>query len=244
MKRKEWSKANSSFQKSRSRSGSRAHLHCNGKLKSKESWIPEATRQRMMKRELAVVKENLELKEKCQNTRSALKTRDARGVQQNRSNHINSLERSLSKEKYGIERRKSCGLCCSTFLPINLVMTVPLKAVFDIRDSWADKYDSNGISNIRMNPNLRRPPACYNQTRVCVFCAQLFNHQQEKYRPSCEAKKAEMQKVKEWEEEVRQKTINDPLSQVEKERQEEVSELARALEDNELNYSGKCLEKY
>ena len=137
-----------------------------------------------------------------------------------------SLERSLSKEKFGIEQRKPCGLCCVKFLPVNLVLAVPLKAVLDIRDSWGDKFDPEGSRRVRVNPNLRKAPACYNSTRVCAFCAQLFDQQQEAYRPSWEAKEAEKERLKDLEEAARRKVENDPLSQIEKERD---AELNRAL---------------
>ncbi len=186
-----------------------------GKHKSKESWIPEEIRQKMFKRELAVAMVNFEAKETCNSSMKHIAQRDS-----------DSLERSLSKEKFGIEHRKPCGLCCVKFLPVNLVLAVPLKAVLDIRDSWGDKFDPEGSRRVRVNPNLRKAPACYNSTRVCAFCAQLFDQQQEAYRPSWEAKEAEKERIKDLEEAARRKVENDPLSQIEKERD---AELNRAL---------------
>ena len=186
-----------------------------GKLKSRESWIPEEIRQKMVKRDLAVAMENYESNETC--LQSSLKDQKHRNV--------DSLSRSLCKEKFGIEQRKDCGLCCARFLPVNLVLAVPLKAVLDIRDSWGDKYDPEGSHRVRVNPNLRKAPACYNSTRVCAFCAQLFDQQQETYRPSWEAKEAERERQREIEEAAHWKVVNDPLSQIEKEREEEVSVL-------------------
>jgi hypothetical protein len=192
--------------------------HSDGKHKSKESWIPEEIRQKMLKRELAVAMVNFEAKETCNSSMKHITRRNS-----------DSLERCLSKEKFGIEQRKSCGLCCVKFLPVNLVLAVPLKAVLDIRDSWGDKYDPEGSRRVRVNPNLRKAPACYNSTRVCAFCAQLFDQQQDTYRPSWEAKEAEKERIKDLEEEAQRKVENDPLSQIEKERDAEVNELTQAL---------------
>lgn len=192
--------------------------HSDGKQRSRESWIPEEIRQKMMKRDLTVAMVNFEAKETCISSIKNISQRNS-----------NSLERSLSKEKFGIEQRKSCGLCCVRFLPVNLILAVPLKAVLDIRDSWGDKFDMEGSRRVRVNPNLRKAPACYNSTRVCAFCAQLFDRQQETYRPSFEAKEAEKERLKDLEEAAKRKVENDPLSQIEKERNAEVNELTRSL---------------
>ena len=191
--------------------------HSEGQHKSKESWIPEEIRQKMLKRDLAVAMVNFEAKETCMSSMNS--------TQRN----SDSLERSLSKEKFGIEQRKHCGLCCLKFLPVNLVLAVPLKAVLDIRDSWGDKFDSEGSRRVRVNPNLKKAPACYNSTRVCAFCSQLFDRQQETYRPSWEAKEAEKERQNNLEEAAKQKVENDLLSQIEKEKSLEVNELTRSL---------------
>ena len=192
--------------------------HSDGKSRSKESWIPEEIRQKMLKRELSVAMVNFEAKETCNMSMKHI-TRE----------NGDSLERSLSKEKFGIEQRKPCGLCCMKFLPVNLVLAVPLKAVLDIRNSWGDKFDPEGSRSIRVNPNLRKAPACYNSTRVCAFCAQLFDQQQDTYRPSFEAKEAEKERLRDLELEAQRKIENDPLSQIEKERDAEVTELNRVV---------------
>lgn len=192
--------------------------HSDGKPRSKESWIPEEIRQKMLKRELSVAMVNFEAKETCNMSMKHI-TRE----------NGDSLERSLSKEKFGIEQRKPCGLCCMKFLPVNLVLAVPLKAVLDIRNSWGDKFDPEGSRSIRVNPNLRKAPACYNSTRVCAFCAQLFDQQQDTYRPSFEAKEAEKERLRDLELEAQRKIENDPLSQIEKERDAEVTELNKVV---------------
>lgn len=192
--------------------------HSDGKPRSKENWIPEEIRQKMLKRDLAVAMVNFEAKETCNTSIKHITQR---------SN--DTLERSLCKEKFGIEQRKPCGLCCRKFLPVNLVLAVPLKAVLDIRDSWGDKFDPEGTKRVHVNPNLRKAPACYNSTKVCAFCAQLFDQQQETYRPSFEAKEAEKERLKSLEEAARKKVENDPLSQIDKERDAEVDELTKSL---------------
>ena len=209
--------------------------------KSIENWIPEEFRSQMLKRNLAIAKENYE---SCylnnlsfSSRRNMNHTTNDNGIL-SKSKHKNRtptnkgedeenkqdliLARSLSKEKYGIEQRKPCGLCGLKFLPLNLVMAVTFKAVLDIRDSWGDKYDPEGRKHVMVNPNLRKAPACYNQTRVCAFCSQLFDQQQDHYRPSWEAKEAEKERIRRNEEDARRKILNDPLSQMEKERIEQI----------------------
>lgn len=199
---------------------------------SSENWIPHHIRSRMLQRDLAVAKQNLIEMDIYRNStlRSAgvgSSSTSSSNVDPNHNNKVTELERSLSKEKYGIEQRRKCGLCELHFLPINLVMAIPLKAVFDIRASWGNKYDPDGLKKIRVNPNLRKAPACYNETRVCAFCAQLFDKQQEKYRPSWEAKEEEQRRLRDIEEKRRQKILSDPLAQLQKERMEFIEELKK-----------------
>ena len=190
---------------------------------SNHNWIPEDIRRRMISRDLNLAKENRELEEIC---------RASSGLKElkRRKSTLATLERCRSKEKYGIERRRPCGLCGFPFLPINLIMAVPLKAVLDIRDSWGDRYDPGGQDRVRVNPNHRRAPACYDQTRVCAFCSQLFDRQQDAYRPSWEAREAERDRMREEEEEAMQRVMSDPLAQIQRGRKEE---LTRALHMSE-----------
>ena len=171
----------------------------NRRCSSRESWIPENIRRKMVQRDFSVAKINQHSREKYRVSRiknlSKLKP--------------NTLERSISKEKYGIEQRKACGLCYRQFLPENLVLAVTLKAILDLRETWGTRYDPD-ISRIKINPNLKRAPLCYNETRVCVFCAQLFDNQ-EMYRPSWKAKQAEQRRLKIEQEALLQKIAADPL---------------------------------
>ena len=116
--------------------------------------------------------------------------------------------------------------------PKSYPKALPSKLFLDIRDSWGDKYDPEGSIRVRVNPNLRKAPACYNSARVCAFCSQLFDRQQERYRPSWEAKEAEKERVREMEEAAHWKIVNDPLSQIDKDR---VEELTKEL----IEYEGK-----
>ena len=122
-------------------------------------------------------------------------------------------------------KKVPCGLCCMKFLPVNLVLSVPLKAVLDIRDSWGTKFDPEGAKKVRVNRNLRKAPLCYDEVKVCGFCAQLFHYQQDKYRPSWEAKEAERIKSKEAQEAMQRKAYWDPLTTTENQREEEMKEL-------------------
>lgn len=167
---------------------------------SRESWIPENIRRKMVQREFSVAKINYQYREKFR-----LKQKNQHKFEPS------TLERSKSKEKYGIAQRKPCGLCNRTFLPENLVLAVTLKAILDLRETWGTKYDPDSAA-IKINPNLKRAPLCYNETRVCVFCAQLFDNQ-EMYRPSWKAKQAERRRTQIEQDELMQKISDDPLVQ-------------------------------
>ena len=179
----------------------------------------------MVQRDLAVAKRNLEFHELHHRSLASSLT-DSEG---NGTDGTFPLERSRAKEKFGLEQRKPCGLCCMLFLPVNLVMAVPLKAVFDMRGSWRNKFDPEGQAcGVRVNPNLRRSPTCYDSTRVCAFCAQLFDQQQETYRPSWEAREAEKERARLEEEEARKNVMSDPLAQIDEERANDIKDATNA----------------
>jgi hypothetical protein len=172
----------------------------------------------MLQRDLSVAKQNLEFNSMYQQLSLSFSIREHKGGVGTEGS--SPFERSLTKEKFGLATRKPCGLCCRLFLPINLVMAVPLKAVYDMRETWGDKFDPDGQTsrNVNVNPNLKRAPACYDRTRVCAFCSQLFDDQQEIYRPSFEAKEAERERSNEVERERNHEVMSDPLKQVDEER--------------------------
>jgi hypothetical protein len=148
---------------------------------------------------------------------------------------MNALQ--LSKMKCGLklERERECGLCNTIYKPINLILAVPRKAVLDIRESWGEKYDPVGseklkadVSTIRL---LKLPStgAIYDEVRVCAFCSQLFEKQQENYRPSWEAREADRILKEANERERLEKARWDPLKTVEVEREKENEEWREAI---------------
>jgi len=169
--------------------------------KNIEKWIPQDIRIDLVRRDLLIVKEA-----------QASKERRSISTQRNlKSCSLDALERCKSREKFGIEQRKKCGLCNRSYLMENLILAVTLKACLDMRKSWGKKYDPEGSVRIKTNPNLTKPPACYNQTRVCAFCAQLFDNQ-DVYRPSCKAKEEAKRRASFEEEQLQRKIANDPLA--------------------------------
>ena len=96
-----------------------------------------------------------------QNFDSTVVRQEASSREANR-HKLNPLETCKSHEKFGLEKRMSCGLCLCTYLPVNLVLAVPLKAVLDIRDSWGKKFDPAGSIQVRVS-------AKYSSDRLLVF---------------------------------------------------------------------------
>ena len=181
---------------------------------SNQHWIPELVRTRQIRRDLSVAKQNVE---------TTMVREEAKELEASR-HKLNALELSKSKEKFGIEHKVACGCCCMQFLPLNLTLSVPLKAILDIRDSWGVKFDPKGASNVRINQNLRKAPLCYDEVKVCAFCSQLFMYQQEIYRPSWEAKEAEKTRLREEAEMSARKAYWDPLTTTENERKREMEQ--------------------
>ena len=178
------------------------------KAKSAENWIPENIRQGMVRRDIAVAKQNIE---------TTLVREEASASEMNR-HKLNALEKSQSRVKFGIDRKAKCGLCCMTFLPINLVLAVPLKAVLDMRSSWGKKFDPKfDVSMSRVNKNVQKGPMVYSSTSVCAFCAQLFAKQQDVYRPSWESKEKELKQVEDDKNRVQRNEYWDPLKKTEEE---------------------------
>ena len=203
------------FARTSSHSSSRS-----GKHRSNENWIPDQIREKMVQRDLSVAKRNLEFENMYQNSLSFTMSKG----KQEGADGVSPFQRNLTKEKFGLATRKQCGLCCRLFLPVNLVMAVPLKAVYDMRDTWGDKFDPSGQKSrtVNINPNLKRAPLCYDKTRVCAFCSQLFDNQQNTYRPSFEAKEAEKERASELERERTNAVMSDPLKRVDDERAHEI----------------------
>ena len=185
-----------------------SHTSSRGKCRSKENWIPDHVREKMVQRDLSVAKRNLEFSEMCKG---------------NSDRRMSPLEQNLTKEKYGLAVRTQCGLCCRLYLPVNLVMGLPQKAVHDMRETWGDRFDPAGQKSrtVCINPN-RHPSAMYDRTRVCAFCSQLFENQQDSYRPSFEMKEAERELANAAERERTAAVMSDPLKQLDRERAHEI----------------------
>lgn len=173
----------------------------------------------MVLRDLSVVTRNLEFNDMYQRSFSFASDGGADEL-----DGMSPFQQNLTKEKFGLASRKACGLCCRHFLPINLIMAVPLKAVFDMRDTWGAKFDPEGQKSraVNVNPNLKRAPMCYDKTRVCAFCSQLFHGEQEVYRPSFETKEAERELNNAVERERMHAIMSDPLKRMDDERSHEI----------------------
>ena len=203
---------------------------------SAENWIPEVTRMRSLHRDLAVAKENL----------LDIEVRETERSREMRRFCLSELEHAHAEESLGRKKKKRCGCCLQLFSYVNLPLSVSHKAIIDIRKSWVSAHASNSsmnekspsktrtngdgsrqtISNawIDEDERLSVVPRCYDEVRVCTFCAQFF-HALEKYRPSFDMVAHEAKRKAALEREKREKEYWDPLKMCEKDRQE-----AEALE--------------
>jgi len=179
-----------------------------GRVKlSRENWIPMDCRERMLQRDLAVTKSNVELMAK----RQVFVDTDER------HHRLSELEQNQTEERYGIKKKKKCGLCHLEYSLINLVLDVPMKAVRDLRNTWADEFATH--------PQHKKECArshkafAYDQVGVCVLCSQFFQlGQQDMYRPSYEKKVSEKQRKLRKEQEAAAKRYWDPVKQLEDDR--------------------------
>lgn len=99
------------------------------KTKSDEAWIPLDARKRIFERDLLVAKLNLEEEQQ----RAAFV--DARAKRLS----LSDLEQNKAEERYKLKRKKKCGLCFREYSVVNLVLSVPHKAIVDIQNTWAEK---------------------------------------------------------------------------------------------------------
>ena len=179
--------------------------------KSKESWIPFASRLDMIRRDLTVAKANIQ---QCAVHEEALARNQPRTTE---------LARAKAKSQYGQKRQLFCCLCEAPFELINLPFSISYKAVLDLRRSrgWKKK-PGKGVRDGRAVPacykrakeaalsggspgrgpqlgpdddpsdKMAAVPRCYDQVRVCKMCAQWFEDAAS-YRPTAEEKSARIE---------------------------------------------------
>jgi len=187
---------------------------------SSEAWIPADVRTRMLERDLTLLKHNMEVDH----------TRTKYIDTLNRHQSLTELEQNKAEERYRLKRTKKCGLCFREFSVVNLVLSVPQKAIIDLQNTWEEKFSWVVMTPAErekyQNPALLRPTLIYNEVRVCVYCAQFFqNNQQDVYRPSYESKMAERRMKATIAAEESARAYWDPLTTVERERKEELDRL-------------------
>eukprot|EP00903_Cladosiphon_okamuranus_P009424 g8987.t1 len=170
---------------------------------SHESWIPDDLRMKMMRRSMAVIKENvyesvaqdfLVRKEKKRSSRS-------------------ELEMIKTQEKFGTKHQRPCALCEQSFSEVNLVLAVPFKAIVDLRIAWQKTLpQAKGSTTCKTNTNrtMLVPPQCYNEVKVCAFCSQLF-HDPLGYRPTWEMELQSMRQQREQLAREKEREYWDPL---------------------------------
>eukprot|EP00752_Nemacystus_decipiens_P010623 g9461.t1 len=167
---------------------------------SHESWIPDDLRMKMMRRSMAVIKENvyesvaqdsLVRKEKKRSSRS-------------------ELEIVKTQEKFGTKHQRPCALCEQSFSEVNLVLAVPFKAIVDLRIAWQKTLPQAKGTTTKTNRTMLMPPQCYNEVKVCAFCSQLF-HDPLGYRPTWDMELQSMRKQREQLAREKEREYWDPL---------------------------------
>lgn len=137
---------------------------------SNENWIPEPIRFRSLHRELMTMKENLRSTVSFENDNK----RELKRFQ------TTDLQKALLEEELRMKKKLKCGCCLQIYSYCNLPLKIPVKAILDIRKKW-----SGGKSGWwdKEDERLAVVPRCYEGVRICRFCSQFFDVQEE-YRPS------------------------------------------------------------
>ena len=122
---------------------------------------------------------------------------------------------------------------------VNLPLVVTQKAVLDIRRKWSgltsdNVFGGNDNNESKKDSRLNAIPRCYDEVRVCVFCAQFFKDQNE-YRPSYEDIIYSEKKLIKDEIKAKEVQKNDPYLLVKKDRQLEVQLRQLELEKHDIN---------
>ena len=97
-----------------------------------------------------------------------------------RRQKLTDLEQNHAEELRGIARKKKCGLCLLEYSNVNLVLTVPYKAVVDIRTTWIEAY---GVREPQARPPLvvvvgdcGSLPESRSRVSACVWFATVLLH--------------------------------------------------------------------
>lgn len=194
------------------------------KTLSNQAWIPEGARTRMFERTMVMTKLIIEKEEKRTGYLDALA----------RKQSLSELEQNKAEERYQLKRTKRCGLCFREFSAVNLILSVPQKAIIDLQNTWLEKNPWIEMSEKErdkyQNPLLKRPTVLYNEVWCCVYCAQFFTkNQQDFYRPSYESKVAEKRDKAAHAAAEQARAFWDPLATVEQEKKTELEELERTV---------------
>ena len=183
---------------------------------SSENWVPEIARMKVIERHIAVAKETLK----------DIMIREITNERENKRLNVTDLQRARFEEQLGATKKIQCGSCCQKFLYVNLPLVVTQKAVLDIRRKWSgltsdNVFGGNDNNESKKDSRLTAIPRCYDEVRVCVFCAQFFKDQNE-YRPSYEDIVYSEKKLIKDEYKAKEIQKNDPYLLVKKDRQLEV----------------------
>lgn len=132
--------------------------------RSKESWIPWDVRFKMLRKNMAIQKEN------------ALGNAVWEDLLEKNEVDLDYLSIARSQEKYSGKNKKKCALCRLEFLNVNLPLKISFKAILDLRQKWGlHGGDDGGM--------LAKVPRCYDKVSICRYCAQFFQNTST-YRPS------------------------------------------------------------
>lgn len=167
--------------------------------------LPEAAFLKALDRDLKIARENL----------MEATVLEAEKLSKMRRSRMSELEKAHVEEDLGRIKKQKCGCCCLSFSLVNLTLSVTNKAVIDLRKSWQSR--ENPVPCLDVDERLSKAPRCYDEVRVCMFCAQFFQNQPS-YRPSFEAAAAEERRKAAEAKEIRDKQYWDPLKMCEKNR--------------------------
>lgn len=185
---------------------------------SSERWIPMDTRERMLRREFAETKISLD----------KLKARSDYEKADKKHHKLSELEQNGVEERYGIARKKPCGLCRMDYSRVNLICEVPSKAIDDLRNMWAEEFVPHP-KHVKECAKGRFRAFTYDRVGVCGMCAQFFRiGQQEVYRPSLEAKNKEARRKASKLSDVLDKRFWDPVKQLDADRRDQLLGTAAA----------------